>query len=69
MYMVDHDIILTAHIATPTNWTRYRGPFAPQGVAIRQNENSAATYAWDKSLGFPIRHCVTLLYVSDDPLK
>ena len=28
MYMVDHDIVLIADIATPTNWTRHRGPFA-----------------------------------------
>ena len=28
MYMVDHDIVLIADIATPTNWTRHRDPFA-----------------------------------------
>ena len=28
MYMVDHDIVLIADIATPTNWTRHRGAFA-----------------------------------------
>ena len=28
MYMANHDIVLMAVIATPTNWTRNRGPFA-----------------------------------------
>ena len=29
MHMANHDIVLIADIATPTNWTRHRGPFAP----------------------------------------
>ena len=28
MYMANHDIVLTADIATPTTWTRHQGPFA-----------------------------------------
>ena len=29
MYMANHDIVLIALIATPTNWTRHRAPVAP----------------------------------------
>ena len=34
MYMVAHDIMFIAQIATPTNWTRYRCPFAVAVAAV-----------------------------------
>ena len=82
MYMANHDIVLIAHNATPTNWTRHRSPFAPlmsrasgtahigrESRSDRQEISATTLRCLDKSLDFPIRHVVTLLYVSDDPLK
>ena len=40
MYMANHDIVLIADIATPTNWTRHRGPFAPPMSCASGTEES-----------------------------
>ena len=67
MYMVDHDIVLIAGIATTTNWTRHRGPFASAKVLnLTANALTATLKSRAQSRGEPM---VTLLECCDTWLQ
>ena len=57
MYLADHDIELMAGIATPTNWTRHRGPFAPYIGSPRISQPGSCMLS--KRLSEPRRHSHT----------